>query len=76
MKMYKSLDHKLGYAESAYELGILAYDMNDHEKFENWFDEAIESCNAIGLSQRIHAIEDERYQLLTQDQVKTISING
>lgn len=69
IKMYESLDNKLGYAETAYELGMLAFDMNNEEEFENWLDNAIEGCNQIGLKQRIHDIEEERYQLLTQGQM-------
>lgn len=76
MDMYKVLDHKLGYAETAYELGILAFDMSNEADFENWFDSAIESYNEIGLKQKIHAIEEERYHLLTKNHVNQMKLDS
>jgi len=76
MDIYKSLDNKLGNIESAYEMGLLAFEMNDEPAFENWFDVAIDLCNEIGLKEKIHALEEERYQLLTKGHVNQMKLNS
>jgi len=76
MDLYKSLDNKLGYAESAYEMGILASEMNNEAEFENWFDIAIDICNEIGLKQKIHIIEEERYRLLSRDHINQMKLDS
>ncbi|MEJ2544550.1 MAG: tetratricopeptide repeat protein [Calditrichaceae bacterium] len=76
MDLYQSLDSKLGYIETAYEKGLLEFDMDNEAEFENWFDMAIDTCSEIGLKEKIHALEDERYQLLTKGHVDQMKLNS
>ncbi len=76
MDIYKAFDHKLGYAETAYELGILAFEMNKEADFEKWFDAAIDIYNEIALKQKILGIEEERYHLLTKNHVNQVKLDS
>ena len=50
--------------------------MEDEPEFENWFDIAIDICNEIGLKEKIHALEDERYQLLAKGHADQMKLNS
>jgi len=68
-KLYQSLDNRLGLADTAYEHGLLSYDMDDEAEFEKWFEKSIQGYMEIGLEQRVHSLEDERFKLLTKNQM-------
>ncbi|MEJ2055486.1 MAG: tetratricopeptide repeat protein, partial [Calditrichaceae bacterium] len=75
IQLYQSLDNKLGYADTAYEFGLLSFDMDEPADFEDWFDKAIEGYMEIGLEQRVHHLEDERYQLMSNDHTPRSNLN-
>jgi len=52
LEKFKKLNNKLGYAESAYERGLLAQDSDDRKEMDRWFKHAVRIFHEMGLGKK------------------------
>jgi tetratricopeptide (TPR) repeat protein len=53
LEKFKTLNNMLGYAESAYERGLLALDMNDEKDFNKWLKLSMRNYRELGLGKKV-----------------------
>ncbi len=63
LQKFENLGNKLGSAETEYELGLLALDLEDGEDTTLWFNKALTSYRKLKISEKVKLIESKLQQM-------------